>query len=72
MPSAKKPVAHLECPFEHKQGCLPHLPFNQDKSFICQCNRKAEVVPEECYIQLFETAHISGQKSMFIMYKKTN
>ena len=68
MPSAKKPVAHLECPFEHTQDCLPHLPFNikkQDKLFLCQCNNRriAEIVPEVCYIQLFEATHIPCQKS---------
>ena len=74
MPSSKEPVLHLECPFEHKQGCLPHLPFNQDKFFICQCNSKriTEVVPEECYIQLFEAAHTSGQKSELNINKKYN
>ena len=68
MPSAEKPVCHLECPFEHENDCPPHLPFNlrkQDKLFLCQCNnrRMAEIVPEVCYIQLFEATHIPGQKS---------
>ena len=73
MPSAKEPVPHLECPFEHKQGCLPHLPL-EDMFFMCQCNskRRTEVVPEECYIQLFETVHTSGQKSKLIIHKKYN
>ena len=77
MPSARKPVTHLECPFEHEQGCYPHLPFNinrQDKCFLCRCNRDriSEVVPKECYIQLFETTHIPCQESELIMYEKNN
>ena len=70
MPSAKKPVAHLECPFEHEQGCPPHLPFNinrQDNLFLCQCNRIVEAVPKDFYILLFKATHIPHQKSELII-----
>jgi len=69
MPSAQKPIAHLECPFDHEQNCPPHLKLNiKEKSLlICQCNKRriAEIVPEVCYIQLFEPTHILCQKSKF-------
>ena len=65
MPSAKKPIAHLECPFEHEQNCPPHLPFNIEKQeeFLCRCNneRMAKIVPEVNYIQLFQITSQKGE-----------
>ena len=71
MPSAKKPIAHLECPFEHEQNCPPHLPINIEKQelFLCLCNneRMSKIVPEVYYIQLFEMTSLKSELNNYMI-----
>ena len=70
MPSAKKPLVFLDCPFEHSPDCPPHLDLNIDDRtlLICQCNvsRTVKKVDEKQYIQLFEPHHILRNSKLFV------
>lgn len=56
LPSAQKPVGYLECPFNHKDGEVPHLLLNEiSMESITFCKVMDTLVPEEYYAPLFRS-----------------
>ena len=57
LPSAQKPVCHLECPCDHVDSkALPHLLLNEisnESSVICKTTNVP--VPKEYYMSLFRS-----------------
>ena len=70
MPSAEPPVTHLECPLNHEDDCVPHIPLDIDNKEILICHETLIVthIPTESYILLFEPSVLSHQCGKFMMH----
>ena len=67
LPSAQKPVCHLECPCDHvDKGTLPHLVLNEisNKSIVI-CETTNISVPKDYYASLFRS-----NCKLFCIYSK--
>ena len=59
IPSAKHPIAYIECPLSHKEGCMPHVrleDISESKRVYCSKN-DGKIVPPEAYMMLLKVDH---------------
>ena len=58
IPSAQYPIAYVECPLEHEEGCLPHVrldDINEVNDIPCPKN-EGQIVPRKAYMLLLTTS----------------
>ena len=58
IPSAQYPIGYVECPLEHKEGCLPHVcldHINKVNDIPCPKN-EGQTVPRKAYMLLLTTS----------------
>ena len=56
IPSAKDPIAYIECPLQHEESCSPHVRLNdisEEKEVYCSKNM-SELVPPNAYMMLLK------------------
>ena len=56
IPSAKRPIAYIECPLQHEENCSPHVRLDDisDTEDVYCCKGDGEIVPPEAYIMLLK------------------
>ena len=56
IPSAKHPIAYIECPLSHKAGCMPHVRLDKiSESERVYCSKNGgKIVPPEAYMMLLK------------------
>ena len=58
IPSAKHPIAYIECPLHHEENCGPHVrleDIRETEDVYCS-KSDGEVVPPEAYMMLLTTS----------------
>ena len=57
IPSARHPIAYIECPLQHEENCGPHVrleDISETEDVYCS-KSDGEVVPPEAYMMLLTT-----------------
>ena len=56
IPSAKQPIAYIECPLSHEESCMPHVRLEDiSKSERVHCSKnEGKIVPPEAYMMLLQ------------------
>ena len=57
IPSAKYPIAYIECPLQHEENCGPHIKLdNISATEKVHCSKNdSEIVPPQAYMMLLTT-----------------
>jgi len=58
IPSARAPIAYLDCPLDHKPDFPPHVPLDNisiTKDILCRQSQN-QPIPKESYILLLEAS----------------
>ena len=58
IPSARRPIAYIECPLQHEENCGPHVrleDISEAEDLYCSKN-DGEVVPPQAYMMLLTTS----------------
>ena len=56
IPSAKYPIAYIECPLSHEAGCMPHVrleDISESERVYCSKN-DGKIVTPEAYMMLLK------------------
>ena len=59
IPSAKHPIAYIECPLSYKEGCMPHVrleDISESERVHCSKNN-GKIVPPSAYMMLLQADH---------------
>ena len=54
IPSAKRPIAYIDCPLQHEENCRPHVrldEISETKEVYCP-KSNGKIVPPQAYMML--------------------
>ena len=57
IPSARSPIAYIECPLQHEENCGPHVRLDEisDTEDVYCPKSDGEIVPPQAYMMLLTT-----------------
>ncbi|XP_065884558.1 uncharacterized protein [Dysidea avara] len=72
IPSARQPIAYLECPLHHDDNCLPHVRLNSiNTSNDVFCSKsECQAVPKKAYMLLLTTVSDKGSSSAPVLMSR--